>query len=252
MSYQPLISIVSIVFNDLEGFKKTFNSVVEQSYTKIEYIVIDGGSKDGTGEFIKEHADQLSYWVSERDKGISDAFNKGVKAAKGDWIVLLNAADYFQDTTSIQRMIPYLEKNKEADIVYGKLTEVDKNGKKGKSFGKAFDRTSFERECTIIHPACFHNKQFFEKNGLFSLDFKIAMDYELFLRKRDLKAVFVDEKITFMETGGASQLDPAPSYKEANKAKALHLKKGKLALTLDYLENMLRYRLSKLKQGLFQ
>ena len=85
-------------------------------------------------------------------------------------------------------------------------------------------------------------------NGLFSLDFKIAMDYELFLRKKDLKAVFVDLPITYMETGGMSQQNPSPAYLEANKAKKLHLKKSDLAFKLDYYENMLRYRLSKLKQ----
>jgi len=250
MNYFPLISIVTIVYNDFEGLKKTFKSVVSQSFKNIEYIVIDGNSTDGSADFIKEHQEKLSHWISEPDKGISDAFNKGIQAAKGDWIVLLNAADYFQDESAIERMLPYLEVNQDADIVYGRLTEVDENGKIGKSFGKEFDKRTFERECTIIHPATFHNKSFFIKNGLFSLDFKIAMDYEIFLRKRELNAVFANELVTFMETGGLSQLNPAPSYKEVNKAKELHLKKNKAQLKFDFYENMLRYRLSKLKQRL--
>jgi glycosyltransferase involved in cell wall biosynthesis len=248
MNYAPLISIISIVFNDARGLAKTMASVLEQDYANKEYIIIDGGSQDGTVELIKEHETQLSNWVSEKDKGISDAFNKGVKAARGEWIVLLNAADYFQDPHVLSRMLPHLEQNRAADIVYAKLREVDADGHKGKSFGKAFSRRSFERECTIIHPATFHRASFFEKNGLFSLDFKIAMDYELFLRKKDLHAVFVDEEITFMETGGASQQDPSPAYKEANKAKRMHLNKSEVQLKLEYYENMLRYRLSKLKQ----
>lgn len=250
MSYSPLISIVTIVYNDLKGLKKTFESVVDQRYENKEYIIIDGASSDGSAEFIKENQGKLSYWVSEQDKGIADAFNKGVQAAKGDWIVLLNAADYFQDEEAINKMLPHLEANQNADIVYGRLTEVDENGRIGKSFGKKFDKKIFERECTIIHPATFHNKNFFKENGLFNLDFKIAMDYEIFLRKRDLKAVFADELITYMETGGLSQLDPAPSYKEVNKAKQMHLNKTMTQLKFDYYENMLRYRLSKLKQGL--
>lgn len=248
MQYQPLISIVTIVFNDSKGLEKTMNSVLSQDYSNKEYIIIDGASTDGSVEIIRNREKELSYWVSEPDKGIADAFNKGVKAAKGEWIVLLNAGDYFQDSESISKMISYLEKNKEVDLVYGKLTEIDKKGNKGKTFGKPFDKRSFERECTIIHPATFHNKSFFEENGLFSLDFKIAMDYELFLRKKDLKAVFADELITYMEIGGASQQDPSKAYKEVNEIKKLHLNKSALSLSKDYYENMLRYRLSKLKQ----
>lgn len=248
MDYQPLISIVTIVYNDLKGLDKTMSSVIGQSYANKEYIVIDGASNDGSVELIERAKGNLSYWVTEPDKGIADAFNKGVKAAKGDWIVLLNAGDYFQDSESISKMIPYLANNKDADIVYGKLTEIDKNGKKGKSFGKPFNKASFERECTIIHPATFHHKSFFEKNGYFSLDFKIAMDYEIFLRKKDLHAVFADENISFMEIGGLSQEDPSKAYKEVNEIKKLHLNKGKVSLMKDYYENMLRYRVSKLKQ----
>lgn len=252
MLYQPLISIVTIVYNDLKGLKKTFKSVIDQTYNNMEYVIIDGSSTDGSVDFIKDNQESLSYWVSEPDKGIADAFNKGVQAAKGDWIILLNAADYFQNDNVVERMLPYLEANQIADIVYGKLTEVDENGELGKSFGRPFDKRSFERECTIIHPATFHNKCFFEKNGLFSLDFKIAMDYEIFLRKRDLKAVFADEQITFMEKGGVSQEDPSRAYKEVNDVKRLHLKKSELSLSVDYYENMLRYRLSKFKQRLLQ
>ena len=243
----PLISIVTIVYNDKAGFAKTSRSVIKQSYDNIEYIVIDGGSSDDTVSLIKENEPNIEYWVSEPDNGISDAFNKGVKAAKGDWIVLLNAADYFQNNEVVKNMIPHLLSNPNADLVYGKLTEVDESGNKGKSFGKPFDFDSFYRECTIIHPATFHNKSFFKTNGLFSSDFKIAMDYEIFLRKKDLKAVFVDEQVTFMEVGGASQQNASGAYKEVNKAKRLHLKKSELGLAKDYYENMLRYRLSKMK-----
>jgi glycosyltransferase involved in cell wall biosynthesis len=252
MSYSPFISIITIVYNDAIGLKKTVESVVSQDYTNKEYIVIDGGSTDGSADFIKNNEKIFSYWVSEGDKGIADAFNKGIMAAEGDWIVLLNAGDYFQDSNAISRMIPYLNENQDADIVYGKLTEVDGNGIEGKSFGKPFSKKSFERECTIIHPATFHNKSFFQENGLFSLDFKIAMDYEIFLRKRDLKAIFADEFISKMEVGGVSQQNPSEAYKEVNEIKRLHLNKSELSLNKDYYENMLRYRLSKLKNRIFK
>ena len=116
MSYSPLISIVTIVYNDLPGFQKTVKSVIDQDYKNIEYIVIDGGSTDGTVQAIKENEAHIDYWVSEPDKGIADAFNKGVLAAKGDWIVLLNAADYFQHSGVIDLMIPHLLANQDGSI----------------------------------------------------------------------------------------------------------------------------------------
>jgi glycosyltransferase involved in cell wall biosynthesis len=250
MVYKPKISIITIVFNDRLGLEKTAQSVWEQLYPNIEYLIIDGASTDGTREFIQANKRKVEYWVSEPDNGIADAFNKGVKAAKGEWIVMLNAADYFQNNRVVDQMIPYLYSNRDADIVYGKLTEVDAQGNPGKSFGKPFDKKAFQRECTIIHPATFHNRSFFESNGLFSLDFKIAMDYEIFLRKKDLKAVFADEFITYMEKGGVSQVNPSRTYREFNEVKRLHLGKSEMALAKDYYENMLRYSLSKLKQKL--
>ena len=149
-------------------------------------------------------------------------------------------------------MIPHLQINRTADIVYGKITEVDASGALGKSFGRPFARKSFERECTIMHPATFHNRAFFESNGLFSLDFKIVMDYEIFLRKKNLLAVFADEDITYMERGGVSQENPSRAYKEMNYAKKMHLEKSSISLFRDYSENILRYQLSKLKQKILK
>ncbi len=94
---QPKVSIVTVVYNDAKGLEKTIKSVINQTYKNVEFIIIDGGSTDGTVEIIKKYEDYIDYWVSEEDKGIYDAMNKGIKAATGTWINFMNAGDVFVD-----------------------------------------------------------------------------------------------------------------------------------------------------------
>jgi glycosyltransferase involved in cell wall biosynthesis len=113
----PHISVITINFENLKELQKTFTSVISQTYQDLEYIVIDGGSQDGTVNFLQEHSTALSYWVSEQDNGIYDAMNKGVKAAKGEWIVFMNSGDLFFQDDTIEQIAPYLVGAN--DVVYG-------------------------------------------------------------------------------------------------------------------------------------
>ena len=127
MSNIPKISIVTISYNIVSSIEKTILSVISQTYSNIEYIVIDGGSTDGTVDIIKKYSNKISYWVSERDKGIYDAMNKGIEAATGDWINFMNAGDLFFHNNVISEIIPFLDNN--VDIIYGdfeKLSDEDK------------------------------------------------------------------------------------------------------------------------------
>jgi glycosyltransferase involved in cell wall biosynthesis len=118
----PHISIVTINFNNIQELKKTFSSVISQTYQDLEYIVIDGGSQDGTVNFLEENSKVFKYWVSERDRGIYDAMNKGVKAAKGEWIVFMNAGDLFASEKTIEQIAPYLDRAN--DVVYGGFESI--------------------------------------------------------------------------------------------------------------------------------
>lgn len=110
------LSIISINYNNLEGFKRTYNSVICQTYQKFEWIIIDGGSNDGSKEFIEEHQDKFTYWCSEPDKGIYNAMNKGVAKATGDYINFLNSGDIYYDNVSLAKIFekPFL-----SDVLYG-------------------------------------------------------------------------------------------------------------------------------------
>ena len=113
----PHISIVTINFNHLKDLQHTFSNVIAQTYQNIEYIIIDGGSQDGTVNFLEENTKYLSYWISEPDNGIYDAMNKGVKVARGEWIIFMNSGDLFSQENTVEQISPYL--NRANDVVYG-------------------------------------------------------------------------------------------------------------------------------------
>ena len=120
------ISVITVVFNDVTHIRATMESFFSQTWEDKEYIVIDGGRTDGTAEIIKEYADRLAYWCSEKDGGIYDAMNKGIVHATGDWINILNRGDYYCSEDSLRNAIIKSSNNKDADIIYGNsITIID-------------------------------------------------------------------------------------------------------------------------------
>ncbi|MBC7425187.1 MAG: glycosyltransferase [Bacteroidia bacterium] len=124
----PVVSIITITWNNLEGLKKTFESVVSQTALEhIEFIIIDGGSKDGSAEFLKQNETKISYWQSEKDKGIYDAMNIGLTKCSGDYVWFLNAGDYAFSNDTLRQVLPFMEAS--ADVIYGETMLVSPEGK---------------------------------------------------------------------------------------------------------------------------
>lgn len=119
---KPIITVVTVCYNAVNGLENTMLSVLNQTYDNIEYIIIDGDSTDGTVDIIKKYADRLAYWVSEPDKGIYDAMNKGIKASTGEWTNFMNAGDWFYKDTTLSEVFEG-EKN-EAEVIYGSVNMV--------------------------------------------------------------------------------------------------------------------------------
>ena len=115
----PLISIITVVYNDIDSIEKTISSVLSQTYTNIEYIVIDGNSTDGTVEIINKYDNQISYWISEDDKGIYDAMNKGILNVNGEWINFMNSGDFFYDNDVISKIFTEEKDYENVSIIYG-------------------------------------------------------------------------------------------------------------------------------------
>ena len=119
------ISVITVVYNDVGSIRNTMESFFSQTWKNKEYIVIDGGSTDGTADIIREYEDHLAFWCSEKDDGLYDALNKGIAHAKGDWVIVLNSGDFFFSQDSLEKALT-LEKVDEVDVIYGNSIEVKK------------------------------------------------------------------------------------------------------------------------------
>ncbi|MEY8244094.1 glycosyltransferase family 2 protein [Heminiphilus faecis] len=175
------ITVVTICYNALDTIESTMLSVFDQTYDNIEYIIIDGGSTDGTVDIIKKYADRLTYWVSEPDRGIYDAMNKGIAAATGDYINFMNAGDKFARTDVIAQICDSVEKK--TDIVYGDYYILnDKKSKypiytKPQTISKVISKVI--SKSPICHQATFTRTEYL-KTYPFDLKFKICADWNSF------------------------------------------------------------------------
>jgi len=173
---RPLISIITIVLNGDKYLEQTIQSVIYQSYKKIEYIVIDGASTDNSLKIINNYKSKIDCCLSEKDDGIADAMNKGIKLASGDYVMFLHADDYLWDRQCIALTIPLLKESIDlliCDIIFGK------NNNRIKPRGFTF---WFRFRDGINHQGLLCRKALFEELGIFDINLKITMDYEWLLR----------------------------------------------------------------------
>lgn len=180
------ISIITVCYNACKVIEKTIESVLAQSYPDKEYIIIDGGSTDGTVDIIKKYSDKISYWVSEPDKGIYDAMNKGIDAATGDWINFMNAGDTFVEDRTLELVADRIESTQSADIVYGDTIKAYKYGKKE---CKPLQLRLMARHIVFCHQSSFVRTELMKKDK-FSLKYKIAGDYDFFYRQYTANRAF--------------------------------------------------------------
>lgn len=200
-----LLSIITVVFNDNSGLEKTIQSVINQSFISIEYIVVDGGSTDETISVIKKHESNICRWVSEPDGGIYDAMNKGIRMASGEWLNFMNAGDVFASNTTIEEMVPYL---KDVSILHGNMIRKDHKHQflsRG-AHGDNLDAFDF-MHASLCHQATFIHRSLFQKYGGYSTMYKLASDAEFFFRmiiqnKESYK--YIDKTVAVFELGGAS------------------------------------------------
>jgi glycosyltransferase len=203
------ISIITIAYNSGHSIADAINSVLSQTYTDIEYIIVDGKSKDNTVEVVKSFGDRISKFVSEPDKGIYDALNKGVRMATGDVIGFMHSDDLFASDTIIEK-VAEIFKNHDTDSLYGDLQYVYKNDtnkvlrywKSGK-----FTIGRLRRGWMPPHPTFYVKKKIYDQHGVFNTDFRIAADYDTMLRflgKYRITTHYLPEVMVKMRVGGAS------------------------------------------------
>lgn len=201
------ITVIIATFNAEKYLEKCLSSIFPQLNNESELIIIDGGSRDKTVEIIKKNEEKISYWISESDQGIYDAWNKGINQAKGDWVMFLGADDKLLPDTirkyeEFMALIPRID---EVDYISSRMEMVDLAGRPIRIKGWAWEWPLFLKDMTVAHPGSLHSRRLFDQYGLFDISYKITGDYELLLRPREnLKARFFDEITVVMQEGGAS------------------------------------------------
>ena len=180
---RPLLTVITAVFNGDKNLENTIKSIISQTYDKIEYIIIDGGSTDRSVDIIKKYADQIDYWISERDNGISDAFNKGVKLAKGDYINFQGDGDGFASKDAVERLLKGVSRDEHV-FISARIQRLDINGNiiSKTSHVKKFNKKSLLFRMSLPHQGLLTHKSYFQKYGLFDHNLKFCMDYDHLLR----------------------------------------------------------------------
>lgn len=199
-----LISIITVVFNGEKYIEDTIKSVINQTYKNIEYIIIDGGSTDGTLDIIKKYESKIAFWLSEPDNGIYDAMNKGLRKAKGYYAGLINSDDFYEPD-AVQVIVNEIYNMPDVDILFGNINIINPylNEKKLQTYKKG---QKLEKSFSIWHPSVFVRKSVYETYGYFDLSYSLAADYELLLRfyKNKCKFRYINKTISNFREGGVS------------------------------------------------
>ncbi len=216
----PLVSVVTAVRDGVSTLSRTVESVLAQDYPRVEYLVVDGASTDGTLKLLQSYDDRLALWVSEPDAGISDAFNKGIALARGEIIGLLNSDDWYEPD-AIRGAVVAMQ-HSGADIACGKL-QYWESGRR--TYLVTSDPDLLHTGMTVGHPTVFARRSCYERLGLFRLDFSLAMDYEWLVRAKAAGARFVavDRCLSNMQGGGVGDRRWRQSQREVARARALHV-----------------------------
>ena len=191
----PLVTVVTPSFNQASFLEETINSVLNQTYPNIEYIIMDGGSSDGSLEIIKKYASRLAHWVSEKDRGQTDAINKGFALAKGEVLAWLNSDDTLLPN-AIEEAVAYLSEHPDTGMVYGDANYIDEKSKViGKFPAAETDLPRLRRGYVHIpQQASFFRKSLWEQVGPLDPDFFFAMDYDLWVRLAERYRVEISSK----------------------------------------------------------
>lgn len=247
MPATPLITVVTVSYNCVATIERTILSVIAQNYDKLEYIIIDGGSNDGTVDVIKKYEGFISYWTTEPDKGIYDAMNKGLLHSNGEWVNFLNSGDVYYENDSLLKVTTFLGCNENIALVYGSVANLYQG-----NYGvikKNISISEKEQPFNICHQSTFYRVSIF-REITFDLRFKYCADSKSYidLLNRGYKLLYVPIIVTIYESSdGVSSRRLIEVLKE--KVSILKLKPTDVLWWKMNLKFRLRYLLMKIAGG---
>ncbi len=215
MPGKPQLSIITVVFNAEKLLPDTLKSIREQQFATMELIIVDGGSNDGTLDIVKSNSDLVTRWVSEKDKGIYDAMNKGIAMAAGEWLYFLNAGDDFFSPTTLKQVFNGQEK--EVDLLYGRIKTKNEPTGVDYEFGSELSVKNFYHDIPISHQGVFFRRELFERIGKYNLEYRLLADQEWLVRffnQPGYSAQYLNQIIARYETVGFSYVNRLKSLKE--------------------------------------
>lgn len=248
------LTIITSTYNSGTTLAMTLQSILSQSYRPLEYIIVDGASSDSTLDLIEEAKPKFQAagiqfkGISEKDSGIYNAWNKGLKMATGDWISFLGSDDAYEEN-AVSRYANSIAVNPAADFICAK-TKMYSNNKLVREFGEDFNWKVFKREMKILHAGSFLSKTYFDEYGHFDESYRITADYEMLLRKGSaLQVIFIDEFLVRMGADGVSSSQIRSASLEAKRAKIEKGARSRLLAEFDYYWVRLKIALKNLMNG---
>lgn len=230
------ISIVTVCYNSADTIRHTIESVVNQDYGEIEYVVIDGGSEDGTVDIIKEYGSKITYWCSEKDQGIYDAMNKGIRKSTGEVIAFMNSDDYYYNNDVFKNVALCFE-NSNADIVYGDFIRMWADENKDSTYFSVADEDpeTMHFSFPFCHQAMFMRRKLFDILGEYLLDYKVSADYEWILKAyvNHFKFQYVPGCMCVWRYGGYTYNNLARNMEECKQIRLSMLPEAKRGLYYD-------------------
>lgn len=233
------VSIITVAWNSNKTIKDTIESVISQTYSDIEYIIIDGGSSDGTIETVRNYGDKITQFISEPDKGIYDAMNKGIELATGDIIGILNSDDHFCHDKVISQVVEKFRAS-HAGVILTDVCLISPVGSISRNYKvENFSKKMLSFGFAPPHPGAFIAKSVYSKVGLYDTSFKISADFDLFLR-----ILLASEKVAILSMTSVNMLEGGLStsgikiYYHSTKEISASLKKN--GMPTNYIKILLR------------
>jgi glycosyltransferase involved in cell wall biosynthesis len=248
---RPLVTIITVVFNGAEDLEKTILSVLNQSYDNVEYIVVDGGSTDGTLDIIRKYDHAIDYWISEKDAGIYDAMNTGIQLATGNWVNFMNSGDSFYESTTLNSIALQLESNQQ--IVFGDVETFSKRHQFNvRKISGPVSIQNLVMKMPICHQSMFVTLQSFKHIGLFDTNYKICADHDWLLKAllAGHQASYVNECIALCNLDGVSSTSIFQRKRERLAIALIHFDTSKpkiyFMVIVSFIKAPFTYCLSKL------